>query len=447
MNYMRSPYTDNNTITLEHLNTTKRIIRIFLILLIGASGLHAQKPTLTLEQAYQLARMNAPTAQQLPLLDEANRLQINNLNKNYLPTLEFNAQATWQTDVTALPIEIPIPGFEIPQQPKDQYKATLDLRQTLWDGGVTTQQKVIQNASTQVEKQRTEVELYNLQSRVNQFYFNTLLADEQLRLNDILQSNLKARIQKAQAAVANGTSTKANLNSLQAELLNAEAQAIEIRANRRTSIQSLSILLKTNIAEETVFTKTTESFTFNNSNITRPELTLYQYQNQLLAAQSDLIPTRNMPRFSAFVTGGYGRPGLNFLDNEFTPYAILGASVRWNFSEFYNGKPNNDRQLLTLQQQQVDLQKQTFLLNTNTQLTQLNNDIARLQALLQKDQQQIALRESIRQTAEAQLDNGIITSSDYLVELNAENQAKLNLTVHELQLQLAQANFKVALGQ
>lgn len=427
------------------MNTVKKTIRIFLILFIGASGLRAQEPTLTLEQAYQLARTNYPTAQQLPLLDESNRLQINNLNKNYLPTLELNAQATYQTQVTGLPIEIP--GFEAPTVSKDQYKATLDLRQTIWDGGVTARSKDVQNASTQVEKQRTEVELYNLQNRVNQFYFNVLLADEQLQLNEILQSNLQARIKKAEAAVANGTSTKANLNSLQAELLNAEAQAIEIRANRRTAIQSLGLLLKTEITENTTFAKPGgEPSTFTN-NITRPELTLYQYQNQLLAAQSDLIPTRNMPKINAFVTGGYGRPGLNFLDNEFTTYAILGASVRWNFSELYNGKQRNDRQLLTIQQQQVDLQKQTFLLNTNTQLTQLNNDIARLQDLLQKDQQQIVLRESIRQTAENQLDNGIITSTDYLVELNAENQAKLNQAIHQLQLQLAQANYKVTSGQ
>lgn len=431
----------------QHISTSAhRMIRIFLILLIGASALRAQESAFTLEQAYQLARTNYPTAQQIPLLDEANRLQINNLNKNYLPALELNAQATWQTDVTELPINIPIPGFEVPQQHKDQYKATLDLRQTIWDGGITARSKDIQNASTQVEKQRTEVELYNVQSRVNQFYFNVLLSDEQLRLNDILQSNLQARIKKAQAAVANGTSTKANLNSLQAELLNAESQAIEIKANRRTAIQSLELLLKTDIAETATFTKSVEQATLNKE-ITRPELVLYQYQNQLLAAQSDLIPARSMPKFSAFVTGGYGRPGLNFLDNEFTPYALLGASVKWSFSELYNGKSNNDRQLLTIQQQQVDLQKQTFLLNTNTQLRQLNNDIEKLQALLQKDQQQITLRESIRQTAEAQLDNGIITSADYLVELNAENQAKLNLTVHELQLELTKANYKITSGQ
>jgi outer membrane protein TolC len=437
-----------------------KIIRIFLIVLTGAVALHAQQPTFSLEQAYQLARNNYPIAQQLPLLDETNRLQINNLNKNYLPTLELNAQATYQTQVTALPIELP--GLDIPTISKDQYKATLDLRQNLWDGGITTRRKAIQNASTQVEKQRTEVELYNLQSRVNQFYFNVLLADEQLRLNEILQSNLKARIQKSQAAVANGTSTKANLNSLQAEQLNAEAQAIDIRASRRTAVQSLSLLLygvENFLSEDIILKKPNEEAIIKmitpssikrieiTSEINRPELTLYQYQNYLLAAQSDLISTRNLPRVSAFATGGYGRPGLNFLDNDFTTYAILGASIRWNFSELYNGKSNNDRQLLTIQQQQVELQKQTFLLNTNTQLTQLQNDIARLQEVITKDRQQIALRESIRQTAEAQLDNGIVTSADFLIELNAENQARLNLTVHELQLQLAQANLRVTIGQ
>ncbi|MDX1939109.1 MAG: TolC family protein, partial [Saprospiraceae bacterium] len=142
-----------------------------------------------------------------------------------------------------------------------------------------------------------------------------------------------------------------------------------------------------------------------------------------------------------------GRPGLNFLDNDFTTYAILGAGLKWNFSELYNGKQSNDRQLLTIQQHQVDIQKRTFELNTNVQLRQLSNDITKLQELLAKDRDQIALRTSIRETAEAQLDNGIITPSDYLTELNNENQARLNLAVHELQFLLAQANYSVTSGQ
>ncbi len=424
-----------------------RTIRIFLILLISTVGLQAQQSALTLEQCYDLARSNYPTINQLNLLDQSNQLQIKNLNKNYLPTLELNAQATWQSQVTELPIDIPIQGFEVPTVSNDQYKATLDLRQTLWDGGITARSKEVQNASTQVEKQRTEVDLYSLKSRVNTLYFSILLADEQLRLNGLLQGNLKSRIQRAEALVDNGTATKANLNTLKAELLNAEGQAIEIKANRRTAIQSLSLLLNTDIPENATFAKPNENPIAINNQITRPEMTLFQYQSQLIAAQSDLLPAKNMPKFSVFATGGYGRPGLNFLDNDFTTYAILGAGLKWNFSELYNGRQSNDRQLLTIQQQQVDIQKRTFELNTNMQLRQLSNDIIKLQELLSKDREQITLRISIRETAEAQLDNGIITPSDYLTELNNENQARLNLAVHELQLLLAQTNYKVTIGQ
>lgn len=421
-------------------------IRIFLILFISSVGLRAQQTALTLEQCYELARANYPTAQNLSLLDESNQLEIKNLNKNFLPQLQLNAQATWQSDVTELPIEAPMPGLNIPTISQDQYQATLELRQTLWDGGVTARRKDIQTAATQVEKQSTEVELYNLRNRINQSYFGILLADEQLRLNEVLQENLQARIAKMEAMVANGAATRASLYTLQAELLSAEQKEIEIQASRRASIENLGLLLQQELDENTEFSKPNENIPSPQTNIQRPELTLFQYQNQLLAAHSDLIPATNLPKVSAFATGGYGRPGLNFLDNDFTTYAIIGVGLNWNLSNWYNGKQSNDRQLLTIQQQQVDVQQQAFLLNTNTQIQQLRHEIDQLQASLEKDEQQIALRESIRESAEAQLDNGIITSADYLTELNNENQAKLNLAIRELQLLLAQANLKVITG-
>ena len=371
-------------------------IRIFLILFISSVGLHAQQTALTLEQCYELARANYPTAQNLSLLDESNQLEIKNLNKNFLPQLQLNAQATWQSDVTELPIEAPMPGLNIPTISQDQYQATLELRQTLWDGGVTARRKDIQTAATQVEKQSTEVELYNLRNRINQSYFGILLADEQLRLNEVLQENLQARIAKMEAMVANGAATRASLYTLQAELLSAEQKEIEIQASRRATIENLGLLLQQELDENTTFAKPNENNLSPQTNIQRPELTLFQYRNQLLAAQSDLIPATNMPKLSAFATGGYGRPGLNFLDNDFTTYAIVGVGLNWNLSNLYNGKQSNDRQLLTIQQQQVEVQQQAFLLNTNTQTQQLRHEIDQLQASLEKDEQQFALRESIR---------------------------------------------------
>ncbi len=425
-----------------------KTIRIFLICLLGGAGtLYAQPAALSLEQCYELLRAHHPAAQNLPLLEASHRLQMQNLNRQYLPQAQLNAQATWQSDVTALPIEVPLPGFNIPTISQDQYRATLELRQTLWDGGVNARQKDIQTAGTQVARQSVEVELHQLKNQVNSLYFNILLADEQQELNNVLQENLQARIQRMEAAVANGAATRANLYSLQAELLKAEQQAISIQANRRSAVASLALLLQQELNENMIFAKPDINNNITNTEIQRPELTLFQYQRQLLAAQSDLIPAINLPKFSAFATGGYGRPGLNFLDNNFTPYAIIGVGMSWNASNLYTGKQRNDQQILSIQQQQVDVQRQAFLLQTNTQIQQLQNEITRLQASLRKAEQQIALRETIRQTAEAQLDNGIITSADYLVELNAENQAKLDRTIQELQLLLTKANYEVIMGR
>mgnify|MGYP005842923971 FL=1 len=425
-----------------------KTIRIFLIFLLGGAGtLYAQPAALSLEQCYELLRTQHPTAQNLPLLEVSHRLQMQNLNRQYLPQAQLNAQATWQSDVTALPIEVPLPGFNIPTISQDQYRATLELRQTLWDGGVNARQKDIQTAATQVARQSVEVELHNLKNQVNTLYFSILLADEQQGLNDVLQENLQMRIQRMEAAVTNGTATRANLYSLQAELLKAEQQAISIQANRRSAVASLGLLLQQELNENITFIAPSVNNGITNTEIQRPELTLFQYQQQLLAAQSDLIPAINLPKFSAFATGGYGRPGLNFLDNDFTPYAIIGVGMSWNVSNLYTGKQRNDQQLLSIQQQQVNVQQQAFLLQTNTQIQQLQNEITRLQASLNKAEQQIALREAIRQTAEAQLDNGIITSADYLVELNAENQSRLDRAVLKLQLLLAKANYEVIIGR
>lgn len=418
-----------------------------LLLFWSITELGAQPATLSLQQCYELAQNSYPTAANLELLDAAHDLKIRNLNKSYLPQVQLNAQATWQSDVTGLPIDLSGFGFDVPQISKDQYKATLELRQTLWDGGLTGRQKDLELAALQVDKQSTQVDLYNLRNRINQLYFGILLADEQLGLNKLFQENLQSRIQKMEALVANGTATRADLSRLRAEQLKTEQQELEIQSSRRSAVGTMGLLLHQDLDENTRFVLPDEYNLPVSAELRRPELSLFQSREHLLAVQRDLIPAMNTPKISAFATGGYGRPGLNFLDNDFAAYAIVGVGFSWNLSALYNGKQSNDRQLLMIQQQQVDLQKQAFVLNTKTQLQELQQLVTQLRTSIEKDDEQISLRESIRQSAEAQLDNGVITPSDYLTELTNENQARLNRAIHGLQLLLAQANYQVASGQ
>jgi hypothetical protein len=94
----------------------------------------------------------------------------------------------------------------------------------------------------------------------------------------------------------------------------------------------------------------------------------------------------------------------------------------------------------------VDVQKDLFLLNTNTQLKQQQAELDKLQQLVQSDQQIIGIRTQVKEAANAQLSNGVITANDYLKEVNAEDQARQSLIAHQLQLIQAQINYRTLSG-
>ena len=77
--------------------------------------------------------------------------------------------------------------------------------------------------------------------------------------------------------------------------------------------------------------------------------------------------------------------------------------------------------------------KETFLFNTNLELTQTNNQIKRTERLIQRDDEIIKLRERIKKASEVRYENGSGTMTDLLIDLNAENIARQNKALHEIE--------------
>ncbi len=423
----------------------KKILVFFL--LISAQDAFGQKiERITLDECYRLAQDNFPMVRQRGLIREANVLNVNSLKNNYLPQIELNAQATYQSDVTSFPVKLP--SVEITPLSKDQYKATLDVKQILWDGGIIKMQEKVLNTTTEVEMQKVEVEVAKLKERVNQLYFNILQVDENVKLIDLLKSDLAARLQKMEGAVANGIALKMSLQTLQAEDLKTDQRNIELKSARSASIEMLNILIAKQLDDNTVFEKPTPLYeSLIGVQINRPELTLFDLQKKQIDQTVKVSALKNYPRLFAFATGGYGRPGLNFLKNEFAFYGMGGVTFKWNLADLYSKTLKNDLQIMKNNVQLIDIQKDIFLLNTNVVVKQQSSELTKLEKLLEKDRQILSLREKIKQTASAQLENGVMTANDYLIELNAENQARQNLVLHELQLLNAQINLKTTLGK
>lgn len=399
--------------------------------------------SITLDSVQSLARKNYPSIRQKELLKKTASLNVSNLNKNFLPQLSVNGQASYQSDVTSIEATLP-GGMRIEPPSKDQYKITADISQLIYDGGVTKQQKAIAGMNAVVEDQQVEVELYKVKEKVDDIFLGILYTDELIRQTSLVEKDLQTGLRKVDAQIQNGVAFRSSANILKAELLKIGQRKIELQASRMSLIETLALFTGEKMDESSVFERPYVASEPGNE-ITRPEVKLYNDQVTLLGNQNKLIKSRNMPRTSLFFQGGYGRPPLNFLKNEFAPFYITGVRVSWPLNGLYSAK--NDRQLVTINQEIVDSKRETFLLNTNAQLVSQRNEIGKLSKLIQSDNEIIELRRSVTEAAKAQLENGVMTANDYLVEVNAEDQARQTLIGHELQLLQARIVYNTIKGQ
>ena len=139
-----------------------------------------------------------------------------------------------------------------------------------------------------------------------------------------------------------------------------------------------------------------------------------------------------MPQIAAFAQGGYGKPALNMFNQDPDFFAIVGLRLNWNIGSFYT-KSNNSHQI-EINKQLLDANRNAFLFNTNLQVEGQLTEIERLEKLLKSDNQIIVLREKIKETSKYKMDNGVMSVSDYLKEVNATDLSKQNEILHRIQL-------------
>ena len=414
-----------------------------MVLFFSAVNFGFSQSKITLEQCLDLSESHHPNAANLPLIRKTADLQVRLLNSNYLPQSSLGGQASWQSEVTSLPISLP--NVSISPPPKDQYRATLDVVQNIWDGGVLSKQKEVAVANAKAEEQKLVTDLYQIKEQVSGLYFGILFAEKQIENAQILRKDLESKSEKMRAAISNGTAIKSNLLAIDAKLLEVNQLLNDAQKRKKSSMEALELLTGKTLVETTVFEL--PSFVSTASqDISRPELLLLDSQKSVLDINQEMVKAKNLPKISAFATGGYGKPGLNFLANSFGTYFIGGVNFKVPLSFFYSGSQSNEIQQIKISQQKIDTQKESFILATKIKLSNQNLEIERLESMVSTDAKILEIRKQIKETAEAQLDNGIITASDFLSELTNEDIAKQNSILHEVQLLQAKFNLKIISG-
>lgn len=414
----------------------KSILLLCLGLLLG-SVVFAQQQ-ISIDQCYELARKNYPLIRRQGLIGQSEQYNLSNAGRGYLPLLSVNAKATYQSDVTELPVKLP--GVTIPTLNKDQYQVVAELNQPLWDGGRIRSQKKVVKAASRSDEQQLEVDLYTINDRVNQLYFGILLFEEQLRLNELLQSDLQVNVKKINAMIDNGVANLSDAESMAVELLDARQQAIEIGAGRTAYLQMLSALIGQPLHEATALELPVTVADSLSQEINRPELKFFDLQTDWVQTQSSQLTAGVMPTLGLFAQGGYGRPGLNMLKDEFSPFWVGGIRLSWSMGGLYTLK--NDRRKLKIRGDEIGVQREVFLFNTRLLQTQQNNEIQKVKQLIGRDDEIVLLRTRIKQAGEQQLVNGVISVTDLIRDINAESRARQTRALHQVQEQMAIYNYK-----
>ena len=418
----------------------KKIFILIDMLLVVGSAFGQPFERLSIEESYKFAKENYPLTKQRDLIERTKEYSLSNAAKGILPVITINGQDSYQSDVTSIPIKSP--DMNVEPLSKHQYKIYGEVAANLYDGGAVRNQKELHRATAKIDEQNLEVQLYQLRDRINQIYFGILLLDAQLEQNELMKTDIRRGIKQVEASINNGTALKSSADVLQAEYLKANQKTIELKASRKAFVDMLALMLGVSFDDSTIFEKPSPLST--RDEINRPELSLYQYRRDAISVQSKMLSTRNRPRLSVFFQGGYGRPALDMLNNSPEPYYITGLRLNWTISGFYTFK--KEKALLRIEQSNLDLLQETFVYNTKISLKSHSSEVDKLKDVLASDDEIIRLREKITQTASAQLENGVITSNDYLREVTAEDQARQNMIVHEIQLLLAQYNLQTTAG-
>ena len=396
---------------------------------------------ISIEQCMQLARENYPQIKQLNLIDEAARYDISGVMKSWLPHLNISGKATYQSDVVEMPFDIPGFSFNLPH---DQYSLVGEISQTIWDGGTARSQKEVYSTGAEVQKKQVEVSVYSINDRVAQIYLGILLIDGQLRQNDILEESLERNARQVQARIDNGTAYRSDLDMIRVQELNCEQQKDGLLTDRKAYLEMLEKLTGTSLQGRHLTIPADDAATTASCAITRPELFLYEAQMQQNEAQMRQLNSKISPKFSLSIQGGIGRPGLNILENSFQPYYTAGIKMSWDIGALYTRK--NEKRKLDTQLRTIESDKETFLLNTDLNATQMQGTIDKARAQISKDREIIRLQESIREAGEEQYRNGTISMSDLMDRISDEYNARATESIHEIQLLMAIYDLKNCIG-
>jgi outer membrane protein TolC len=398
--------------------------------------------TISLSYCLDKTGRNHPRSGNSEIISNITEAKISNIRSGYLPQMELNGKASYQSDVISLGMNIP--GITIPTSPRDQYKLSLDLTQSIYDGGFVKSRQKIEEVSEQVDKSMLDLDIHASKMQVKELYYNILLNQNNQEIVDITLRQLIENRGVIETGIKNGTLLSSDLDLLDVEIIKLQQRKSELENLRITGLQVLAYKMDENFNLLTVLRPTYFALSENDS-IQRLEDRLFELQSIQLGQNKALVKSRSLPKIFAFGQFGYGNPALNMLKDEFDTYYVVGAGLKWTI---WDWKINSrEKEVIGLQQSIIQSRQNQFESEINSALMNQKSIIRNHQENLLAYENILVLRSRISATSKAQLEQGIIKTLDYISVLNQETIARIQFETEKTLLQQAIAKYLEIKGE
>lgn len=402
-----------------------------------------REDTLHLKDCYYQAEKAYPNHYQAVYLSSISQYKIENQRTNYLPQFSVKGQATYQSEVPQININVPM--FNPPNLSKDRYSLFIDVKENIYDAGVTGSLIEIEKKQNIIDNHKIKTELFALRPKINDIYFSVLIIDRKLEAIKFVIDDLKKKLSEAEVRFANAVETRNNLNIIRAQLFTYEQELQNLKIERQGQIRMLEVILNRTIPETTLFVvPQVDSFDSTLKVDNRPEIDLFNSQQLQLDEYENLSFKKKIPKLNLWGQFGFGRPGLNILDNTFKGFYYVGLSLNWNPIDWNTAR--NESQIYKLSKEVITKQKETFKQNMFNSLVKLKEDIKKFEQQIEIDFKIINTRKEIVDILSSQLANGVIVPTIYITELTNLHNAMVNLEIHKTQLIQAKINFLTTKG-
>lgn len=402
----------------------------------GASG--ETDSVYTIERCYDMVRENFPLVKRYDLIELTKEFTLKNAYMNYFPQIRISGSASYQTDALTFPFDIP--WIDMPVFSKDQYSAIIELSQVIWDGGMIAADRGNIRAKSDVQMAEQEISMYALKEKVNDLYFGILYIDQQIRQSEVMDSELERERRRIESCIENGVANPSDLDVIDVERISQKQARDNMRSLMEAYLRMLSMMTGVKINDSGMLVRPLPEgadgeavlSSILQADIRRPELMLYKAQKREIDTQLDFWTAGGLPQISLFIRGGYARPGLNMMDDSVQPFAVGGIRLVWDISRLYS--LGYGKKIVDYSKAQVDVAEQTFLFNTNLQSQEQISEVRRYLKAIEDDRKIVSLRENIRRSVSAGVENGTKNASDLIGEMNKETLARRQLLMHEIEM-------------